>query len=225
MFMSLTGYLLVFDQRAYWASIVAININGTAPILGPFIAEFLKVGPEFSQNTLSRFYSLHMLAVPGAIMALIGLHLYLVIRLGVTSPPWSKHRGEGGVRSSAADDRARAARGATTARHEFRRDDKHGQAVLPVRDLPRHGHVARHGRPDHGPRDHLARGLRLRQRQQPRQVARAASSGRPTRIAPTPAREAYDPRPEWYFFFLFQLLRIFKNPQMLLFATIIIPTL
>ena len=96
MFMSLTGYLLVFDQRAYWASIVAININGTAPILGPYIAEFLKVGPEFSQNTLSRFYSLHMLAVPGGIMALIGLHLYLVIRLGVTSPPWSKHRAKAG---------------------------------------------------------------------------------------------------------------------------------
>ena len=49
MFMSLTGYLLVFDQRAYWASIVAININGTAPILGPYIAEFLTVGPTFSQ--------------------------------------------------------------------------------------------------------------------------------------------------------------------------------
>jgi quinol---cytochrome c reductase cytochrome b subunit, bacillus type len=96
MFMSLTGYLLVFDQRAYWASIVAININGTAPILGPYIAEFLQVGPEFSNNTLSRFYSLHMLAVPGGIMALIGLHLYLVIRLGVTSPPWSKHRAKAG---------------------------------------------------------------------------------------------------------------------------------
>jgi menaquinol-cytochrome c reductase cytochrome b subunit len=96
MFMSLTGYLLVFDQRAYWASIVAININGTAPILGPYIAEFLQVGPEFSTNTLSRFYSLHMLAVPGGIMALIGLHLYLVIRLGVTSPPWSKHRAKAG---------------------------------------------------------------------------------------------------------------------------------
>ena len=96
MFMSLTGYLLVFDQRAYWASIVAININGSAPILGPYIAEFLKVGPEFSQNTLSRFYSLHMLAVPGGMMALIGLHLYLVIRLGVTSPPWSKHRAKAG---------------------------------------------------------------------------------------------------------------------------------
>src|SRR3954451_7084915 len=87
MFMSLTGYLLVFDQRAYWASIVAININGTAPILGPFIAEFLKVGPEVSQNTLSRFYSLPMLPVPGAIVALIGLASHLVIRLGVPSPP------------------------------------------------------------------------------------------------------------------------------------------
>jgi quinol-cytochrome oxidoreductase complex cytochrome b subunit len=39
---------------------------------------------------LSRFYAIHMLLVPGAIFALIGLHLYLVIRLGVTSPPWSK---------------------------------------------------------------------------------------------------------------------------------------
>lgn len=96
MFMSLTGYLLVFDQRAYWASVVAININGSAPILGPFIAEFLKVGPEFSQHTLSRFYSLHMLAVPGGIMAFIGLHLWLVIRLGVSSPPWSKHRAKAG---------------------------------------------------------------------------------------------------------------------------------
>ena len=41
-------------------------------------------------DTLSRFYAIHMLMIPGAIFALIGLHLYLVIRLGVTSPPWSK---------------------------------------------------------------------------------------------------------------------------------------
>jgi quinol---cytochrome c reductase cytochrome b subunit, bacillus type len=96
MMMSLTGYLLVFDQRAYWASVVAVNINGTAPILGPYIAEFLTVGPGFTNNTLSRFYSLHMLAVPGGIIALMGLHLYLVIRLGVSSPPWSKHRAKAG---------------------------------------------------------------------------------------------------------------------------------
>ena len=96
MFMSLTGYLLVFDQRAYWASVVAININGSAPILGPFIGEFLKVGPDIGAFTLSRFYSLHMLAVPAGIMAFIGLHLWLVIRLGVSSPPWSKHRAKAG---------------------------------------------------------------------------------------------------------------------------------
>jgi menaquinol-cytochrome c reductase cytochrome b subunit len=85
-----TGYLLPWDQTAYWASVVGINLNGTAPFLGPWLAQFLRSGQEISGDTLTRFYSLHMLLVPGGIMALIGLHLYLVIRLGVTSPPWSK---------------------------------------------------------------------------------------------------------------------------------------
>jgi menaquinol-cytochrome c reductase cytochrome b subunit len=84
-----TGYLLPWDQTAYWATVVGINLNGTAPILGPFLADFLRGGAEIGGDTLSRFYSLHMLLLPGAIFALIGLHLYLVIRLGVTSPPWS----------------------------------------------------------------------------------------------------------------------------------------
>ncbi len=85
-----TGYLLPWDQTAYWASVVGINLNGTAPFLGPWLAQFLRAGQEINGNTLSLFYSLHMLLVPGAIIALITLHLYLVIRLGVTSPPWSK---------------------------------------------------------------------------------------------------------------------------------------
>jgi quinol-cytochrome oxidoreductase complex cytochrome b subunit len=85
-----TGYLLPWDQTAYWATIVGINLNGTAPILGPYIASFLRGGAEIGPDTLSRFYSIHMLLIPGAIIALILLHLYLVVRLGVTSPPWSK---------------------------------------------------------------------------------------------------------------------------------------
>jgi len=85
-----TGYLLPWDQTAYWATVVGINLNGTAPFLGPWIAQFLRGGQEISAATLTRFYSLHMLVIPGGIMAMIGLHLYLVIRLGVTSPPWSK---------------------------------------------------------------------------------------------------------------------------------------
>src|ERR1700712_6069086 len=85
-----TGYLLPWDQTAYWASVVGINLNGTAPFLGPFLAQFLRGGQEISAGHVTPFYSLHMLVIPGAIAGLIGLHLYLIIRLGVTSPPWSR---------------------------------------------------------------------------------------------------------------------------------------
>ena len=68
---------------------MGININATAPIAGPFIAQFLQGGAQIGPETLAKFYSLHMLVIPGGIMALIGLHMYLVIRLGVTPPPWS----------------------------------------------------------------------------------------------------------------------------------------
>jgi quinol---cytochrome c reductase cytochrome b subunit, bacillus type len=85
-----TGYLLPWDQTAYWATTVGINLNGTGPIIGPFLAQFLQGGTYINPDTLPRFYSLHMLLLPGGIMALIGLHLWLVIRLGVSSPPWSK---------------------------------------------------------------------------------------------------------------------------------------
>jgi quinol---cytochrome c reductase cytochrome b subunit, bacillus type len=84
------GYLLPWDETAYWATVVGINLNGTAPFLGPFIAQFLRGGASIGPNTLSIFYSIHMLLIPGVLVALIGLHIYLVTRLGVTSPPWSK---------------------------------------------------------------------------------------------------------------------------------------
>lgn len=84
-----TGYLLPWDQTAYWATVVGININATAPFLGPFIAQFLQGGLQIGPDTLAKFYALHMLVIPGGLMALIGLHMYLVVRLGVTSPPWS----------------------------------------------------------------------------------------------------------------------------------------
>jgi menaquinol-cytochrome c reductase cytochrome b subunit len=90
MVMALTGYLLPFDQRSYWATIVADNINGTGPLVGPYLADFLRAGPEFGATTLSRFYAIHMLLVPGALIALIGAHLYLVAKLGTTAPPWLK---------------------------------------------------------------------------------------------------------------------------------------
>jgi menaquinol-cytochrome c reductase cytochrome b subunit len=90
MTMAFTGYLLPFDQRSYWASIVGININGTGPIVGPYLSDFLRAGPELGATTLSRFYAIHMLLVPGALIALIGAHMYLVVKLGTTAPPWTK---------------------------------------------------------------------------------------------------------------------------------------
>jgi menaquinol-cytochrome c reductase cytochrome b subunit len=88
-----TGYLLVWDNTAYWATVVGININATAPFAGPFIADLLQGGAEIGETTLSRFYSFHMLLIPGGLIGLITLHLYLVIRLGVTPPPWSESAG------------------------------------------------------------------------------------------------------------------------------------
>ncbi len=88
--MGFTGYLLPFDQRSFWATVVGVNLNSSGPIVGPYLADFLRGGPEFGAYTLSRFYAMHMLLIPGLIAALIGAHLYLVAKLGTTAPPWLK---------------------------------------------------------------------------------------------------------------------------------------
>ncbi len=90
MAMSFTGYLLPFDQRSFWATVVGVNINASGPIVGPYLADFLRAGSEFTSTTLSRFYGIHMLLIPGLIAALIGAHLFLVAKLGTTAPPWLK---------------------------------------------------------------------------------------------------------------------------------------
>jgi menaquinol-cytochrome c reductase cytochrome b subunit len=98
--MALTGYLLPFDQRSYWATIVANNITASGPLVGPYLADFLRAGPEFGATTLSRFYAIHMMLIPGLMAALIGAHIYLVMKLGIAAPPWQKvdpheaHNGE-----------------------------------------------------------------------------------------------------------------------------------
>jgi quinol-cytochrome oxidoreductase complex cytochrome b subunit len=88
--MALTGYLLPFDQRSFWATVVAANVNASGPLIGPYLADFLRGGAEFGATTVSRFYAIHMLLIPGLIAALIGAHLYLVVKLGTTAPPWMR---------------------------------------------------------------------------------------------------------------------------------------
>ncbi len=88
--MGLTGYLLPLDNRAYWATVVATNIQAGGPFIGPYLANFLVGGADFGATTLSRFYAIHMLLIPGAIVALITAHLYLVAKLGISAPPYLK---------------------------------------------------------------------------------------------------------------------------------------
>src|SRR5881296_2029121 len=120
-----TGYLLPWDQTAYWATVVGINLNGTAPFLGPFLADFLRGGSEIGGETLARFYSIHRLLIPGLIFALIGLHLYLVIRLGVSSPPWS-HEAAGSDYDAEPATNGRSGLTQPAARSGFRRNGGDG---------------------------------------------------------------------------------------------------
>jgi quinol-cytochrome oxidoreductase complex cytochrome b subunit len=85
--MGFTGYLLPWNQRAYWATTVATSIAGTVPFIGNFINQALRGGMELSAVTLARFFSVHIWWFPAMIAGLIGVHMYMVIRLGISSVP------------------------------------------------------------------------------------------------------------------------------------------
>jgi ubiquinol-cytochrome c reductase cytochrome b subunit len=85
--MGFTGYLLPWNQRAYWATTVATSIAGTVPFIGGFINQVLRGGSDLSAVTLARFFSVHIWWFPAMIAGLIGIHLYMVIRLGISSVP------------------------------------------------------------------------------------------------------------------------------------------
>ncbi len=85
--MGFTGYLLPWDQRAYWATTVGTSIAGTVPFIGNFINQVLRGGSDLSAVTLARFFSVHIWWFPALIAGLIGVHLYMVIRLGISSVP------------------------------------------------------------------------------------------------------------------------------------------
>jgi len=82
-----TGYLLPWNQRAFWATTVGTSIVDTVPVLGPFLTEALRGGTAFSTLTLVRFFSAHIWILPAALVGLIGIHLYLVVRLGISHIP------------------------------------------------------------------------------------------------------------------------------------------
>ena len=81
-----TGYLLPWDQRAFWATTVGSEIAGAVPLIGQPLLVFLRSGPEVTARTLSRFFGVHVLALPAALLALLAIHLAFVHQQGLADP-------------------------------------------------------------------------------------------------------------------------------------------
>jgi quinol-cytochrome oxidoreductase complex cytochrome b subunit len=78
-----TGYLLPWDQRAFWATTVGSEIAGAVPLVGEQLLIFLRGGPEVTARTLSRFFGVHVLVLPASLLALLAVHLVLVHQQGL----------------------------------------------------------------------------------------------------------------------------------------------
>ena len=168
-----TGYLLPWDEKAYWATVVGVEIASTAPVLGDVVAKVLRGGAEIGAVTLSRFYALHTIWLPWLAFGLVGVHLFFVRYYGSSGTP-----------------------------QNTREDMKTGKPFYPdqvfedvVGMLILFGVLA----------------------------SVALFVPVPLEDVADPTNADYDPRPEWYFLFLFQLLKYFQGPFEII-GTFIIPT-
>ena len=184
-----TGYLLPWDEKAYWATVVGVEIASTAPVLGDFVAKVLRGGSEIGAVTLSRFYALHTIWLPWLAFGLVGVHLFFVRYYGSSGIPQSPSYPTDKSPSCPPD---KGGRGGMKTGKPFYPDqvfeDVVGMLIL---------------------------------------FAVLASVALfvpvPLEEVADPTNADYDPRPEWYFLFLFQLLKYFQGPFEVI-GTFIIPT-
>ncbi len=168
-----TGYLLPWDEKAYWATVVGVEIASTAPGLGDFVAKVMRGGTEIGAVTLSRFYALHTIWLPWLAFGLVGVHLFFVRYYGSSGKPENTPEEMKTGKPFYPD-------------QVF--EDVVGMLVLFVI---------------------LA--------------TVALFVPVPLEDVADPTNADYDPRPEWYFLFLFQLLKYFQGPFEIL-GTFVIPT-
>ena len=168
-----TGYLLPWDEKAYWATVVGVEIASTAPVLGDFVAKVLRGGSEIGAVTLSRFYALHTIWLPWIAFGLVGVHLLFVRFYGSSGEP----------RNTPEEMKT----GKPFYPHQVF-EDVLGMLILFV-------------------------------------VLASVALFVPVPLEDVadPTNADYDPRPEWYFLFLFQLLKYFQGPLEIV-GTFVIPT-
>jgi len=82
--LSLTGYLLPWDQKGYWATKVATNLSTAVPFVGPEIQRLVVGGPNYGHHTLTRFFAMHAGVLPALLIGFLGLHIYMFRRHGIT---------------------------------------------------------------------------------------------------------------------------------------------
>jgi ubiquinol-cytochrome c reductase cytochrome b subunit len=85
--MAFSGQVLRFDQDAFWGIGIGASIASRVPIVGPWVVYLLLGGPIIAGSTLSRFFALHVFVIPGLLIAFIGLHLLMVLKLGINEWP------------------------------------------------------------------------------------------------------------------------------------------
>jgi ubiquinol-cytochrome c reductase cytochrome b subunit len=85
--MAFTGQVLRFDQDAYWGLGIGASIMGRVPWIGAWLVHLMLGGPTIGATTVSRFFVLHVFVIPGILIALVGLHVWMVLRLGINEWP------------------------------------------------------------------------------------------------------------------------------------------
>lgn len=193
--MGLTGYLLPWDQKGYYATQVATNIAAQMPGIGPHMQRFLVGGPTYGNATLTRFFTLHVWVLPITAIILIILHLVAFRRHGVTHPPKPTTSGW------------------------FYPDQAFRDLIVCLIIFGIMVSVVIFG--GHGNKIEPEPGAEPPTFYESWAHAGKAGLGANLDAPADPQTEGYPARPEWYFLFLFQLLKYFPGDQFLIGAAII----
>src|SRR5437588_6543999 len=213
--LSLTGYLLPWDQKGYWATQVATNIAGNQPVIGAQLQKIIVGGPTYGHHTLTRFYALHTAILPPLVIVLTIAHLMVFRRHGVTH---TAPIGAGGEPVPSSSD-------AWFWPDQAFRDLLVGMVIFAVMiGLVLWGHGQKVEQPNSA-----AASLSGESGSRSRAVgfydhwAHAGRDGKGANLdAPADPARPYPARPEWYFLFLFQLLKYFEGEQEII-GTVVIP--